>query len=178
MKTKGDSLITIIAWLVGGFVLSIVALFTIMGGYIFGILLMVAFPFIAGFLALEAMFGKRPVYVTSVGTEDISAEHQEEFPALHISARVVSAEGICPVGRSFRVGDLWTINGVLQGSEGLCPSAEQLLRNTAARLREGQTHIEEVRCVGPEHRVIFAIQSELEQVSMRDDRAEQVRDAA
>lgn len=159
MRTAGDNLIAIIAWLVGGFVLSVVALFSILGGYILALVLLAATPFILAFLALEAIFGKKPVYVTSVNLENSLATAPEAVLAGAITAQVVSAEGACPTGHIYRVGELLALNG--SGEQ--CETAKRLVRSATERARRGLGAPEEVRCVGTGHRVIFALHMESEQ---------------
>lgn len=76
-----------------------------------------------------------------------------------VTATVVAAEGLCPDGYGFQIGDSWAVNGLVQGPRELCPMAARLLERAAARLREGHPDGEEVRCLGPNHRVIFALQA-------------------
>ena len=158
MNAKRENGTSIIAWAIGGFVISVLALFSIMGGFILAMLMVAATPFILGLLAVEAALGKRPVYVTSRTDEEVKlAVPVEEALAEIVSARAIHVEGGCPQGYTFEVGDTLSINGSVQGPHPVCPLVGHLLIGAAARLREGNVSEEEVRCVGKDHRIIFAL---------------------
>ncbi|MBF8267568.1 MAG: hypothetical protein HW388_1076 [Dehalococcoidia bacterium] len=161
ISTRGDSREAMIAWVIGGFVLSVLALFSIMGGLVLTTLLLVATPFILGFLVMEAAFGKRPVYVTFwKAEEERLVAPVAKAAAGRVAARVIHVEGTCPQGCRFEVGDTLRIDGSVQGAYPVCSTAERLLKSAAIRLKDGSPSGEEVRCVGAEHRVIFALQGQ------------------
>lgn len=128
MRNSGEKAAAIIGWTIGGFVLSMLALFSLFGGFILALLMMAATPIVLGFLAVEAIFGKKPVYVTSVTTEEQSAmTHLAPAAAQGVSLRVIQFDCICPKGYSYNVGDAWFINGKVEGSAPLCPVAYETL---------------------------------------------------
>lgn len=167
MASKRDSPALSIVWLIGGFFLSIVALFSILAGYFLGLLMLVAMPFVLGVLALYAVFVTRaaPVETPEAGQPAAAAPAR---PAVRsVTATVVAARGTCPRGYRIELGDVWSINGGVHGPATLCPRARQLIGIISAQLKEGEVRQEEISCAGPRHQVVFAVRGQREEVLSR-----------
>ena len=133
MKFYGEKLAEGTAWSLGGLVLFIVALFSI--GHILVPFLLMALPFLVGYLAINAIFGKRPVYLGASETEkEKSAAPPERVAARTVTAQVVRAEGDCPLGYIFQPGDAWVLNGKVEGAAHLCPQVQERLTRSAKEI--------------------------------------------
>ena len=160
IDAKRDARVTLIAWVIGGSVMSILALFTIMGGLKLAILMAVAVPLVLVLLVVETTLRSRQVHITHrKAQEERTALAPGKIAPSSVSARVVHVDGTCPQGYRFDVGDTLSIGESVRGAHPVCPGMEQLLRAASTRLKEGSPSGEEVRCLGKSHRIILALQS-------------------
>lgn len=176
MKANRESPALTIAWMIGGFVLAIVALFSIFGAFVLVLLLMAATPFILGVLVVEAILGKKPVYLSgkqpayvtiAEAEEKVLAPRPQEVLARPVTMQVISIEGTCPLGYQVNVGDVWALNGRLEGPAPLCPTARQKLYEYAGRARKGEvTTGEEAICRSNRHKVMFDLKPEKDRSSV------------
>ncbi|MBF8267561.1 MAG: hypothetical protein HW388_1069 [Dehalococcoidia bacterium] len=155
VRGQGERAVSIIAWAIGGFVLSVVVLFGIFGGILLSLLMVMATPFILGFLLVEAVFGKRPVYVISYKIEEETpAASLEMAPARRVSMQVLRAKGDCLLGYEFNLASMWTLNGELEGPAPLCPEAYRVLSEYAQAARSYEAEAREVTLICPNGHVV------------------------
>lgn len=158
MKKGSEQVVVVVGWMIGGFVFSILALFSIFGGFILALLMLVATPFVMGFLIVEAIFGKQPQYVTSAVTEEPPMAApllpELEHPVL---VEVTRVNGMCATGYPLAVGDRWVVNGKVEGTLPLCPAAYEMLKQYAGPLHaEVEESPKLVRCANG-HMVEFEV---------------------
>jgi hypothetical protein len=164
MGTHGDSVLMIVAWAVGSFFLALFLIFGLFGGLLLGVLLIPLILVLLPVVMIVAAFKGAPASATTADEHAIAESlAPEELEAListalaPVLATVVDAEGTCPMKRTFRVREAWTLNGKWSGAE-LCPHAEKLLTMSAAQLRSGEIQDGELRqCLGEGHRVVFQL---------------------
>ena len=135
MKSNREGSVSLIAWSIGGFVLSVVALFGIFGGLILGLLMVAATPFVIGFLVIEAFLGRKPVYVTSWKSEEALSDAVQEESHRKVAMQILERTGPCRLGYELAAGSTWTLNGKLEGPVPMCPQAYRVLKDYA---REAQ----------------------------------------
>jgi hypothetical protein len=151
MKSTSEKLADGTAWSLGGLVLFIVALFSV--GHIVVLFLLMALPFLVGYLAINAIFGKRPVYL-----EALAAKKKAAVSAKKVEVKVIHAEGICPMGYGAEIGASWVLNGKTDGMAPLCPKAEGLIIRSAEEVRHRKTSTASVvDCIGNGHMMEFEL---------------------
>ncbi len=156
MRKHGDGVLAMFGRIIGGFLFTLAVLFGLLGTFILGTLLIPFLPFVAVVAAvvivIVMVFRGEPAQQNMRGSA-IPATH--DIPVL---ATIVDAEGACPQrGWSFHKGDVLTLNGKWSGAE-LCPRAERMLSETAARVRRGEAQEGELcQCLGQGHTVVFQL---------------------
>ena len=83
-------------------------------------------------------------------------------PVVPLVARVIEAEGVCPMGYKFQIKDVWTLNGEEHGASGLCPVAKKALLEARERLcRDEKSILEKVLCRNGRHMVAFELERQV-----------------
>ena len=144
MKAIATTLAEGTARSLGGLVLFTVGLFVILHSVI--LLLLAAVPVLLGSLVVQTILGKRPLYVESLDTEletewKLGVAPSKKAAAGTVTARVVRAEGDCPLGYLFQTGETWVINGKVEGAARLCSQVRERLGRSADEIarREVET---------------------------------------
>ena len=148
-----------------GVILATVVLLGVMGGgFLAGL---VALPLVVagiGALVIAHRMSKRrtfatPPAITAVPLPAEGARAQE----VAMVARVTEAEGVCPRGYRFHVGQIWSLNGDIHGDAEACPVAAGKLAEGAARLRSnGEGLVGTTVCQTGQHRVVFQLSRQAE----------------
>jgi hypothetical protein len=156
MGKHGDSLLMTLGWIIGGFLFSLAVLFSLLGAFILGALLLPFLPLVAVVVAVV-------IVIVMIFRGEPAQQNMKEsaIPTTHdipVLATIVDAEGACPLrGWSFHKGDVLTLNGKWSGAE-ICPRAERMLSETAARVRRDEAQEGELcQCLGQGHTVVFQL---------------------
>ncbi len=162
MGPHGDSVLMIVGWAVGSFFLALFLIFGLFGGLLLGVLLIPLILILLPVVMIVAALQGKPAPTTITKQHDIAEalvpeEHEALISPTPVLVTVVDVEGTCPMKRTYRVKQGWTLNGKWSGAE-LCPHAERLLTESAAQLRSGEIQDGELRqCLGEGHRVVFQL---------------------
>lgn len=139
----------------GGGALALVALLALFGGYALALLLACALclaPLAVGGVALALWLGRR-------APQPLPTPEAPPAPArATVAVQVVQAEGTCPMGYTFQVGQTFFFtNG--QVTPEMCPRVRSLLETVVHRYRQGQEERPApVMCRSPQHLVVLALQ--------------------
>lgn len=129
------------------------------GGFIAGL---VAIPLAVigmGVLAVAHEVERPRVLVAPVTTTtEVPRRKVARDREIPIIASVTEAEGVCPLGYRFQVGETWNLDGDAYGLPGNCPTAATKLQEAAEYLqRTEKTTVGVTICQTREHRVVFQL---------------------
>lgn len=147
----------------GGVALATALLMGVMGGgFIAGLLAMPLVVIGMGALAVaheaHEMKRQRVMVAPSATTTEVPRWEGARDREIPIIASVTEAEGVCPLGYRFRVGETWNLDGDAYGLPGNCPTAATKLQEAAEHLRHTEkTTVGVAICQTKKHRVFFEL---------------------
>jgi hypothetical protein len=146
-----------------GVALATVLLLGVMGsGFLAGLLLMPLVVAGIGALVIAQRMTRRggaAAPPAPAPSRPVEAKRREEA----IVAMVTEAQGVCPRGYRFYVGQNWTLNGAIHGDTEVCPVAAAKLAEAAASFRrDGEGLVGMALCQTGQHRVAFQLSGQAE----------------
>jgi uncharacterized repeat protein (TIGR04076 family) len=138
------------------------------GGFLAGLLLIPLVVAGMGALAIAHRMTRRRGTAAPPATAAVLSRAEEaRAQEVAMVARVTEAEGVCPRGYRFYVGQNWRLNGDMHGDTEACPMAAGKLADAAASLRsDGESSVGMAMCQTGQHRVVF-------QLSRQDEASEE-----
>jgi hypothetical protein len=147
-----------------GVLLAVAVLLGVMGGgFIAGLVAILLAVIGMGVLAVAHEVGRRRALVApSATTAEVPRREVARDREIPIIASVTEAEGVCPLGYRFYVGQNWSLNGDTHGATEACPVAAGKLAEAAASLRSnGGSSLGMTICQTAQHRVVFQLSRQL-----------------
>lgn len=147
----------------GVMVLATALLMGVMGGGFIAVLL--AMPLVVigmGALAVaheaHKMKRRRALVAPAATTTEVPRREVAREREIPIIASVTEAEGVCPLGHRFQVGETWNLDGDAYGLPGTCPTAATKLQGAAEYLRRTEkTTVGMTICQSKAHKVVFQL---------------------
>ncbi len=146
MKIQQGQTIWMAASLAGGFVLAVVALFAILGGYILGSLL-VAIMVLASPFMLTLALGQGLRALAGARARAPSPQIPVKAPVGPVVARLVQMDGSCARRIKYVVGDEFTFQNGAKVTPPMCGPALHGIRPYVEKFRTGEDgHVARVQC--------------------------------
>lgn len=166
MKSELKRFLTWMALIAGGIAVAVLLLLGITGGFLVGTVALVLTALALTTLAvINTYAGRRGAEERPTAGEAVPAEVVPE----PVVARVTEAAGVCTMGYEYRVGEVWDVNGKVEGAHPLCPVVEAKLREAGKHLRDARDgrETEKVICEAKGHRVVIELAKREAEVAKR-----------